>query len=252
MELKNVPYLVSISSLPIEALIGGERYTDSLRTVTSEYEHVVISYQPVQYLMNVFSDYKRFYKINTPYPGNLHRFDPLAELFSTGEMNPDRWVIFTDTFDVKFQTDFPDFSKFEDREILVADEGETWGESTWFPTLQAVIKKVNFIEDMKDKPILNAGTWAMKGHMFMEMYEYMLKRSKMYDDHPWSDQSMYNEFAYNGKNKITNHPTFITVLYKNVELGNTIISDNYFMNRNNELYSIVHGNGSSKELFNDE
>jgi hypothetical protein len=80
----------------------------------------------------------------------------------------------------------------------------------------------------------------------------MVKRSEDYGHHPWSDQPMYNEFVYKAKEVVpVSHPTFCTVLYKNMELGNTVKKDGKFYNRNGDLYSIVHGNGNSKEFFNE-
>jgi hypothetical protein len=234
---KTLPYLVSICSFPQDALQG---------------MLILIGYAPHEFTP-ITDDIRncRKYMSSEAYPGNLHRFDRLYELLDESEMNPSRWIIFTDSFDVKFQKDLPDFSTFDSNEVLVADEGETWGENTWFPTLQEQIKKVNFIEDMKDRHVLNAGTWAMTGKMFMTMYKYMKKRSKMYNDHQWSDQSMFNEFMYGGTPKVVNHPSFCTVLYNNMALRNTIKQGSVFLNKNNEVYSIVHGNGSSKEYFND-
>lgn len=253
MENKYKPYLVSICSYPNEAKGGLDRYINSLKENldSTKFEIVLIGYEPLQNLPDIsgFDSYYTFDYFEMPYPGNLYRFKALYEI--SKDWDPERWIIFTDTYDVMFQAPFPDFSQFRPTEILTAVEGEDWGESSWFPTLQAQVE-VPFIENMKNRPIVNAGTWAMTVTMFKKFFEFMVKRSKDYGNHPWSDQPIYNEFLYSGEgvDPIV-HDTFCIVLYKNMELGNVKKESNKFYNRSGELFSIVHGNGSSKEYFND-
>ena len=159
-----LPYLVSISSYNEYDNAGIKRYFDTLTNAEpTKFELILIDYLPLfvsAQVLNGSIPNLRIYNKHEPYPGNLYRFAPLYEL--SQEMDDDRFIIFTDTYDVLFQKEFPNFEVFNRNEVLVANEGETWKESSWFPVLQEKITKVNFIQDMADKPILNAGTWAMR------------------------------------------------------------------------------------------
>lgn len=243
------PYLVSICSYPNEAKEGSHRYLTSLNNLShNSFELIIIGFQPLDAVSPVFAPTMRMYlNPHKPYPGNLHRFDFLYELASH-EMNPNRWIVFTDTHDVIFQKDFPDFTQFRDTDVLVASEGEKWSDSSWW---SSVVEQMpaDFMENMGDNMVLNAGTWAMKVKTFQAMYEYMMRRAADYNNVQWSDQPMYNEFVYSGAVTPIIHKTFCTTLYRNMELQNVIKEDGRFYNRAHELYSIVHGNGNSKKFF---
>ena len=252
-KLKNMstlPYIVSICSYNAYQKQGMTRYLQSLSSnVKSPYELILFGYAPHEVTPFVLADNVRMYNSNEPYPGNLHRFDALYAL-SEHEMDHYRWMIFTDAVDVVFQIDLPNLNNYETHRdtVYVASEGETWSESSWFPVLQEQVG-VPFIDAMHDKMILNAGSWCMRVETFRKMYEYMIKRSKDYGDHPWSDQPIYNEFMYSGDIVPTIHPSLFLTLYKNIELGNALKVNNQFCNTKGELFNIVHGNGSSKVLL---
>lgn len=244
----SAPYLVSICSYPNEAKNGLDRYLLSLNNLSlNSFELILIGFQPLDNIPSIPIPNIRMYNLGEPYPGNLHRFDFLYEPVTT-EMDESRWIIFTDTYDVVFQKDFPNFSVFNDNEVLVANEGEKWSDSSWWSSVQGQMPS-DFMGRLGDRMILNAGTWAMNVKTFKTMYRFMAGRARDYNNAQWSDQPMYNEFIYSGVVKPLEHPTFCTTLYKNMELGNVVKKDNKFYNRNDELYSIVHGNGSAKSYF---
>ncbi len=100
-------------------------------------------------------------KANKRYPGNTGRHKDLREVVLSMNLDKDAWCIFTDIHDVVFQTPLPDLPA--DADILVCDEGKTFGEIEFW--------KAIFPQDVWKLRAYNSGVWAMKYPVLMEFWD---------------------------------------------------------------------------------
>lgn len=220
------PYLVSIASFtegaePEEYVRGYNRYYETLKNLKDSVEHIDVRL--------------------SGYPGHVERW----QFFPKG-LDPSRWVIFTDTPDVIFQAPIPDLDA-EGKEIYAAWEGENHQDNAWW------VEKFKTIwsgyTDLLDKPVYNAGTWAMKvpyAQMWVERINNIYWGG---DRNGMCEQAEYCRWLNSHGDKVGVHPSLMSVLHANLSKGNIVKRGNLFMNRDNIPYSIIHGNGDTKKFL---
>lgn len=168
------------------------------------------------------------------YPGNLSRY----KLIPIDIIKNNEWYIFTDTSDVIFQTDFPDFDRTR-FEIIVAPENEIHRNSIW----KGFIEKDKYFEDLMDRPIYNAGCYAMKGNKFLEFLKFL--RGRVYPEN--YDQLLFNKWLIS-QNYLP-HLSIFAPLYANIGIGLVIKKGGKWYTKSGRLISCVHANGNFKNFL---
>lgn len=176
------------------------------------------------------------------YPGNLERFFNLPN-----DLPLDRMIIFTDTSDVIFQSPIPVLDKTK---IYISPEFNIWGNNDWWlGNFGKLFPKVFSV--LKDNQVINAGVFAMTGRKLMELVEFMRKNKKMLNEKPWADQPLFNLWLKKQKEEDIVHDDRLAVcLYEGWSRKLTTLRNGYFVNKQKEIISIVHGNGTQKETLN--
>jgi hypothetical protein len=200
--------------------------------------------------------------VDKEYTGNTGRHLDLLELFEIGKLDrpeDNEWVIYSDGHDVRMQRPLPDLP---DVEVLVSDEGKTIGENEYWNNL--------YLEDYFGWQVMNAGLFAMKGRRFLK-YLFFVRQMfkdivafgygdsltdeakkqaiKLFREH--SDTLIFNLFLHRERPNYINFPAFACIAYQE-ELG--LIhrkEDGLWYTKENELISLVHYNGVTKEQLHD-
>ena len=102
---------------------GINRYLNTFNRHIKNAELRIISFLP-----HIISPEYITENINIDYPGHIEKFRYF------GELEEERWYMYTDMFDVIFQRDFPDLAEFNS-DILVAKEGMRWEENEFYRPL---------------------------------------------------------------------------------------------------------------------
>lgn len=201
------------------------------------------------YLLNVYTDTpntERFLQsignINVDhiqvkpnrYPGNLSRYSLIPPI-----MDEKRYVIFTDTEDVIFQKDFPDFNKYE-ADIILGPENELHKNSYWMQ----YINKFKVFKPLLDKPIYNAGCYAMKVSKFNEWLKFLEKYKELFGED--CDQLLFNLWLTK-ENFIADLSIFVP-LYANVDKGLVYKEDGVWKTGKGIVINCVHENGIKGRL----
>jgi hypothetical protein len=210
------PYLISISSYAPEL----DNYTKSLSNLGGSVEPVSVNLES--------------------YPGHLLRWD-----FMPKELDRERMFIFTDSFDVIFQKPIPNLSPDY---IYVADEGEIFKNNGFW---RSKMKKYTQFDSLYDKPIYNIGSFACSGKL-MDSFVKFLQTLRVGFKLGSTDQLLFNLWLHKPENSVMlkELPDLFTSIYANLEKGITVINEKkQFVNKNGELYSVVHFNGGTKNVF---
>lgn len=203
------PCLINVYSPRFE----DERFFESIKPFSDSFYHQVV------YLPH--------------YPGNLERFLLIPEI-----TNDKCWYIFTDTSDVIMQGMIPDLSKVKGS-IIVANEGEVHANSYWKPYCNSEFKS------LLDKPIYNAGSFAMRGKLLKEFIALAHKyASEHHNDNV--DQLIFNLFCQKHETLRVEHPSLFTTLYANMDKGTITKVGNLWVNTNLQPFTFAHANGSYK------
>ena len=185
------------------------------------------------------------------YPGNLDRFLPLLDM----DLDWDRWAVFTDGADVSFQRPLPAFQGI-DKRVFVAAEGETHGESGFWPRFL----RHPLYAELTDKPIYNAGTWAAAGSAFLDFLRVMEEvrtqcAQRGWPVHQFHDQLIFNRWVQQRRSECGELPGLFCTLYANYTgpgfngRGTTRLMNNRFLTADGQPYAIVHANGSTKHIL---
>lgn len=200
------------------------RYLNSFNQHIKNAELRIISFLP-----HIISAKYITTKINIGYPGHVKKFGYF------GEMEDDRWYVYTDMFDVIFQKDIPDLTEFNS-EILVAKEGMIWEENEFYRPLflqNSEFQKIKFQE------VYCSGTYAMKGKYLKDLVRFMLEHNTRY-------RLRFNQPLFNlwlSSQSFDDSPMFGT-LFANLDNGSIRKIDNKFYWESGKLVPIIHGNGS--------
>lgn len=203
------PYLITVSSN-----LYRDRYLEALKSVGDSVE-----------LCSVFLE---------EYPGNLSRFKHIP----VKDLDLNRWWIFTDSSDVTFQTLVPNLD-YGDGTILVSPEGMMFKDNEFF--VQYLQSYPPYPDLLKDRPVYNMGSWAMKGTDVLDLLNFMDRTQGSFNSNEQSDQPMFNLWLI--QKNIAIHPNLFTCLYNNLQLGNVIKDGEKYINKLGEPIVIVHDNG---------
>jgi FkbM family methyltransferase len=174
------------------------------------------------------------------YPGHLFRWD-----FIPKELDRERIFIFTDTADVIFQKSIPSLSPDY---IYVANEGEIFKNNRFW---RSIMRRNPQFDTLENETIYNVGTFACRGKI-MDTWISFLQSSRSKVRMMVTEQLLFNVWLRQPENYILlkELPDLFTSIYANMEKGVTILNENnQFVNKNGDLYSVVHFNGSTKELL---
>jgi FkbM family methyltransferase len=174
------------------------------------------------------------------YPGHLFRWDAIPK-----ELDRDRVFIFTDTADVIFQKPIPALSPDY---IYVANEGEIFKNNRFW---RAIFRRYPQFNVLNDETIYNVGSFACSGKI-MDTWVAYLQAERPKARAMVTEQLLFNLWLRQPKNisMLREIPDLFTSLYANMEKGITIVNEkNQFVNKNGELYAVVHYNGNMKQLM---
>ena len=174
------------------------------------------------------------------YPGHLFRWDYIPH-----ELDRKKVFLFTDTFDVVFQKPIPALSP---NRIYVANEREVFVNNSWWRHMLRHNPQFNML---KNEIIYNVGTFACSGAIMDDWVNYIQKH-RLEVNGASCEQLLFNVWLRKPENieLLTELPDLFASIYANVEKGIAILNEkNEFINRQGDLYSIVHFNGGTKALF---
>jgi hypothetical protein len=227
------PYLISLASYTI----GVDRYLASLDYLGDSVELIYVDFEPRVPTHDYFEDLHdfRLYDPKKSYPGHHNRWKHIPD-----DLDQDRWWIFTDTQDVIFQRPIPDLDQFG-ADVLVQAEGMTHAENqVWRECIEGRWPEQ---ANLLPLPVYNCGCWAARGHLMHGYKSYIAG----YDAAMW-DQIPFNQWLI-GKN-FKDCPELSAALYLSFYSGRlSRLDGTYFWTGTGLVPSIVHGNGSSKEIL---
>lgn len=186
---------------------------------------------------------------NVAYPGHPKKYLWIKKIFEKFgyARQYGRWVMFTDTDDVIFQTAFPEVDPA--KKIYVASEGLTFGESDFWPK---ILKKNIAFRPIMDRMIYNSGTVMMRMDFYMDWLNFIAEKLTKKSFQGWAnDQPLLNLWLSKIPDQfIGEHPSLMTPLYKNLEDGRIIkTKKGVFVNKAKVPYTIIHANGSMKKFL---
>lgn len=240
----NKPILLTIASKSE----GVDKYINSLHNLKNGVEVFRFQYDPIvedaeaRIKDQGITDLK-LKPIGLPYPGNGQRWDCLEE----GDIDPARFYIHTDFSDVIFQFPIPELNP---EKIYLSYEGVTFEENNYW---RMIIGNFPFLKPLNKRPIFNVGTFAMNGKRLLEWISFVKDFNKnnpgLNHDQPKFNLWLLDKYP---SDEFVIHPTLFTTLYADVGLQKTFyIKERGFFNKHDELYSIVHANGSLKFMLKD-
>lgn len=216
-------YLVTVSSRTENI----ERFLDSLKHIDIV-DHISIQFDPVW-------DKDKAWRIyNVKYPNNTERYRYIPYIKENG------YVIFTDTDDVIFQQDFPDFEALG-YDIYVGNERILHRDTIW----KGIIEDLGDYECLLDRTVYNAGAYAMRTHIFNEWIDYITHQSIS----RWNeDQLIFNKFLYLNKYTIHDPRHLFCPLYSNYDDDRVDKIENIWMTRRGKVITCIHENGKKNRI----
>lgn len=237
------PYLVTCASYTP----GVDRFLYSIRKTEEAVEYLSVEFLPhfqekPLYSVRLFKDIK--------YPGHMNRLQHIPFDF----LDLDRWVIFSDTDDVIIQKKIPELP--QDKDILVANENVNHQDGFWL----SVIKQFPVFEPLLDKPVFNAGLFAMKGTV---LKEYVSFQQEFIEEHKltqpeYLDQLILNYWIHiendikkdeKYKYRVGYVPSLFCCLHANVEKQNCKKVNGVWCDKKDQVFVFVHANGSMKRYL---
>jgi hypothetical protein len=213
------PYLLSISSFTP----GAPRFLESLDNI--DVEHIAVQFQPIT------PGFPSFIKHGIAYPGHIQKY-----AYVPRNLDPERYVVFTDTDDVIFQKELPELGEFD---LYLAAENVIHRGSWWEP----YINKHPEFEDLLDKPIYCSGTWAMKVKTLYELLDYQQKIG-IFDN---LCQCYFNSFIYS-RPDLTRYEGLDLFLSLHANIHNPeVTKEDGVWKYKGETVVCAHSNGSMNE-----
>lgn len=228
------PYLLTVASYTQ----GSEKFLASLRNTEGTIDYLSVEFEPPFYEKPLYS--ARLF-LRGKYPGHLHRLEYVPFSF----FDPDRWVIFCDTDDVIVQRPIPELP--DKKDILVSNESVDHKDGFWF----TVIKQFPVFTPLLDKPVYNAGLFAMKAHVLEEYVQFLkdFRAKHKLTEPQYLDQLILNYWLHEEapkKWKVGYVPTLFCPLYANYEKGYCQKVNGTWCNKKGEPYTFVHANGPAE------
>jgi hypothetical protein len=217
---KLMNYLLTLSS----HTKGMPRFLESLKNINVE--HIAIQFNPVT------SNLKSYVHHDIPYPGHIQKY-----AFVPRDLDPERYVVFTDTDDVIFQKDFEEF----DSDLHLAPENVIHKGSWWEP----YIKQNPVFSDLLDKGIYNSGCWAMKVKHLYDLLDHQQKIGSFGN----LCQCYFNSFIHSREDLSRNEDLSVfCALHANIHRKDVYKEDGIWKFRG-KVITCVHANGSLKEYL---
>ncbi len=219
---KAIPYLLTLGN----DMPGVDRFLDSLHN-TDRMEHIAVQFLP-------FSkrDFNRTILNNIPFPGHFNKWKYVPD-----DLDPERYVIFSDTSDVVFQEGLGDL----EFDLYLAPENVEHRNTMW----KEHIEKFPALAPLMDKEVYNCGTFAMKVKTMYEYRDFIYEFDKEgYGAWDWRlEQIYFNMFVYLRKDlsKVIDRTIFCP-LFANIHHGITKAADGLWED-NGRVISCVHANG---------
>jgi hypothetical protein len=164
------------------------------------------------------------------FPGHIEKWRNINPYLFTED-----YVVFTDTDDVIFQTDLPEFTA----DIYLAPENVLHNETIWAEQIEFYPA----FSSLLDKEVFNCGTFAMKGIYLYEYQQFLLN----FDDGGYRElgleQMYFNMFVHQHKelSRVIDLSIF-TPLYRNLNDGWVYKKDGIWKT-NGKTIACVHSNG---------
>jgi hypothetical protein len=216
------PYLLTISS----HTSGIPRFLESLKNI--DVEHIAYQFQPTTPILKSHQEY-----FNT-YPGHIQKYG-----FINRDLDPERYIIFTDTDDVVFQKELPEFGEFD---LYLAPENVIHRGSWWEP----YINEHPVFESLLDKPIFCSGTWAMKVKHLYDLLDFQQKTGIFGN----LCQCYFNLFIYSRPDLTRSEDIgLFCSLHANMHRPEVVKGEDGIWRHNGEVITCVHANGSLKEYL---
>lgn len=218
--MNNKPYLLTVSS----HTEGMPRFLESLKNI--DVEHIVVQFNPTT------PGLKSYYEPGINYPGHIQKYGHIPL-----DLDPERYIIFTDTDDVIFQKGLPEFGEFD---LYLAPENVIHRGSWWEP----YINEHPVFEDLLDKPIFCSGTWAMKVKHLYDLLAYQQKIGIFGN----LCQCYFNSFIYSRPDLTRSEDIgLFCSLHANMHRDDVVKGEDGIWRHNGEVIVCVHANGSLKE-----
>lgn len=200
-----------------------DRFRDSLKNI--DVEHIAVQFTPyTPGLQPIFT--------GVPYPGHIQKYAYVPVL------DPNRYVIFTDTDDVIFQKELPEFGEFD---LYLAPENVIHRGSWWEPYINEHSKEFG---DLLDKPIFCSGTWAMKVKHLYDLLAYQ-QHIGIFGN---LCQCYFNSFIYSRPDLTRSEDIgLFCSLHANMHRPDVVKGEDGIWRHNGEVIVCVHANGSLKE-----
>jgi hypothetical protein len=166
-----------------------------------------------------------------PFPGHIKKWESLPK-----GLDEDRYIVFSDTDDVIFQKDLPEFT----HDVYLAPENVTHRDTIW----KSHIERYPQFAPLMDREVYNCGTFAMKVKTLYEYAAFMME----FEDGGYRkenlEQMYFNMFIHTRQelSRVIDLSIFCP-LYRNVHNRLAVKTDRGWCT-NNRLISVVHANGS--------
>jgi hypothetical protein len=215
------PYLLTLSS----ETEGMSRFLKSLDNLGGNYEHIAVQFSP---FTNMFTTAK----YDFPYPGHLKR-----HLYIPDNLDLERYVIFTDTDDVIFQSPFPEFTS----DIYLAAENILHKDTIWNHWMKGTV----FAPVLMEKPVYNCGMFIMRVSIIYE-YKKFLKEVGVGDFNKYNwEQPHFNYFiALHPEYSLNIDLSILCPLYNNLEQKLVKKEDGIWKTKTDKIINCVHSNGN--------
>lgn len=202
------------------------RFLESLKHI--DVEHIAVQFTPyTEGLKTIFT--------GVPYPGHIQKY-----AYVPRDLDPERYVIFTDTDDVIFQKELPEFGEFD---LYLAPENVIHRGSWWEPYIHEHEKEFGHL---LDKPIYCSGTWAMKVKTLYELLAHQQKIGIFGN----LCQCYFNSFIYS-RPDLTRYEDLglFCSLHANMHRDDVVKGEDGIWRHNGEVITCVHANGSLKDYL---
>jgi hypothetical protein len=222
------PYLLTIAS----DTQGMNRYLDSLSCLNNNYEHIAVQFEPFNKRIKSYKEH------NFKYPGHLQRFKYVPK-----DLDPERYVIFTDTDDVIFQKPLPEVLNYD---IYLASENVVHSQTIW----NKYIQDYPVFSPLLHKEVYNCGMYIVKVPILYKYIEFMeWFQSGDFRKHNF-EQMYFNMFLVLNPNlsKVIDS-SILSSMYCNFDYGYIYKDGNLWKTKKGDIISCIHANGKNKEIL---
>lgn len=227
------PYLIAMAS----DCDGVDEFFSSLYRLEDSVELVFISFLPYFKPFRTYGISRaRLISTGEKWRGNQYRWAYLPE-----DLDPDRYWIFTDVADVRFQGPVPDLD-FYLGSVLTQYEGLTHADTPiWKDCIE---HRFTQFKHLLPARVMNGGGWAAKGWDMKKFAKILLD----------SDPAIWDQLTFNDWLQYNHHqdcPELFGALYNNYYSGDLIKNGTVFhwAKHGGITPAIVHGNGCSKNVL---